>query len=292
MTDASQNAGQAMKQHAHHALAGSSPWIVFLARMGYGAKGVVYALVGVLAVLAAFGRGGQVDGSKSALATLIDEPGGQVLLFVIAVGLAGYALWCFVRAFADPEHEGTDAKGIGKRAISVLKGLIHLALVLAVLQMVFGWGSSGGGSGGGGEGNQAQDWTARVMSWPAGRWLVIIAGIAIAIYGLQQLYKAWTTDLDDQLDLSDMDSSGRQWTIRFARFGMGARGVVFVIIGGFLTIAGIRTDPQKSKGFGEAMRYVQEQPYGPWLLAVVALGLIAYGFYELVRARYRRIDPA
>lgn len=274
-----------LRHHARHALVGSSNWIVLLARLGYAAKAVVYGLVGMLAVLAAFGRGGQVEGSKSALATLLDEPGGKALLVVIAIGLTGYALWCFVQAAVDPERDGSDATGIGKRTFNAFKGVLHLALVVAVVQMIIG---SGGGSTGE---DGTQHWTARVMAWPAGRWIVTVGGVAVAIYGLRQMYRGWTADLDDQLDLSEMTHPAHRWTVRACRFGMAARGAVFVIIGSFLAIAGLRHDPQQSKGFGEAMRYLQEQPYGPWLLAIVAAGLIAYGLYELVRARYRRIEP-
>lgn len=260
----------------------ASPWIERLARAGYAAKGVVYCLVGAFAVLAAVGRGGGTRGSKSALRSLLDEPFGQVLLGIIAIGLAGYALWCFVRATLDPEHE----RKVGKRVFAFVKGLIHVSLVVAVVGMILG-----SGSGSGGDDSGAEKWTRRLMGWPAGIWLVGIAGAAIAGYGLQQLYRAWTADLDDQLSLARLQPDTARWVRYVSRFGMAARGVVFGVIGAFLVLAAWRTDPEEAKGVADALTYLRDQPYGPWLLGAVALGLISYGIYEFVRARYRHIKP-
>jgi hypothetical protein len=147
------------------------------------------------------------------------------------------------------------------------------------------------GTGSGGDDDRGiEKWTAWLMSFPAGAWLVGAAGVFIIGYGAHQLYKAWTTDLDDQLSLGRMGPTAARWTVRFSRFGMAARGVVFGIMGTFLVIAAFRSDPGEAKGVGGALHALQQQPYGPVLLAVVALGLIAYGAYELIRARYRRIE--
>jgi hypothetical protein len=273
---------------ARHAIHAASPWIAILARAGYAAKGVVYVLVGVLALTAAFG-GGHAEGSRGALGTLLGKPFGKVILAVIAAGLAGYALWCFVRAVWDPEREGTSAKAIGKRLFAAGKGVVHAALVVAVVSMLTG---NGGGGGGGGDGDEgARDWTARLMAWPFGPWLVMLIGLAVVGYGVRQLYRGWKSDLDDQLNLGRMNATAARWTVRFSRFGIGARGVIFIVIGGFLALAGWRVDPGEAKGVGQALDSLQRQPYGPWLLGLVALGLIAYGLYEFVRAKYRRIDP-
>lgn len=278
---AEQAARQAVRDAALHA----GPTIEFLARAGYAAKGVVYGLVGGLALLAAFNSGGQTTGSRGALRSLLDQPFGQVLLGVIAAGLAGYALWCFVRAVFDPERDGTGWKGLGKRAFQFGKGVVHVGLVVAAVGMIRGTG------GGGDDDRGLEQWTAWLMSFPAGIWLVGIAGAAVALYGARQLYRAWTTDLDDQLSLGRMGPTAARWTIRFSRFGMAARGVVFAVIGGFLIAAAMHSDPSEAKGVGGALRTLEQQPYGPILLGLVALGLMAYGAYELIRARYRRIDP-
>ena len=286
MTQASTPArgvGDHAQKAARDAAMHTSPAIRTLARAGYAAKGVVYALVGGLALLAAFTSQGQVSGSRGALRWLTNQPFGQALLIVIGAGLAGYALWCFVRAVVDPEDDGNDAKGLAKRAFQFGKGVVHVALVIAVVGMVRGTGDGGGGEG-------IDKWTTKLMSVPLGRWLVAAAGVFVIGYGAQQLYKAWTTDLDDQLSLGRMGPAAAKWTIRFSRFGMAARGVVFGVIGTFLVIAAWHSNPTEAKGVGGALQTLQQQPYGPVLLGVVAVGLISYGIYELIRARYRRIE--
>jgi hypothetical protein len=244
----------------------------------------VYLIIAFFALKAAY-HGERAKGSTDALRSLLGGTGGQALLAAVAVGLAGYALWCFVRAVFDPEGEGSDAKGIAVRAFAFLKGLVHGSLVLAAVGMIVGAAGSGGDETG------IEKWTARLMSWPLGVWLVGSAGAGVIAYGLGQLYRAWTVDLDKQLGFGRMGADLQKWATRFGRFGMAARGVVFAVIGGFLILAAAHANPAEAQGLGEALGTVQQQPYGPWLLAAVSLGLGAYGLYELARARYRRIDP-
>jgi len=275
-----------IQAEVHRAALHASPAIAALARLGYAAKGVVYVLIGGLAFMTAIGSRQDTEGSRGALQTLIDEPFGRVILTLIAFGLAGYAVWCFVRAFFDPERAGTGAKGIAKRAFQFLKGVVHAALVIAVVDMIRGAAASAGG----GDDEGIRDWTAWLMSFPLGVWLVGGVGLGVMAYGAVQVYKGWTSDLDDQLSLARMGPGAARWTVRFSRFGMAARGVVFGIIGVFLVLAAYRANPQEVKGVGEALATLQRQPYGPFLLGAVALGLIAYGLYQFILARYRRIE--
>ena len=269
------------------ALKSASPWIERLARFGYAAKGVVYSLIGLLALLSAGGRGGDTTGSRGALQRLLEQPFGQILVAVLAVGLAGYALWCFIQAVEDPEQEGSDAKGIAKRVWAFAKGVVYFSLVLAALGMAIGMRRSSGG-----DDNRINEWTGKLMELPFGKWLVLIVGIAVVGYGLRQLYRAWKVKLDDQLNLFSLSGPAHAWALRISRFGIGARGVVFGVIGFFLVMAALHSNPSEAKGVGESLGALRDQPYGPWLLGIVALGLIAYGIYEFIRARYRRIDPA
>lgn len=275
-----------VRYEAEKSLAKASPWVARLARAGYAAKGVVYCLVGLLAVLAAFGHGGATTGSKGALRNLLGQPFGVVLVVVVAVGLAGYALWCFVQAVADPEHAGRDAKGIGKRVGRFVRGVVHAGLVVAAIGMVTGRGSGGDGE------SSIDRWTAKLMSWPMGRWIVGIAGACVVGYGLWQLWRAWCADVDRMLSLGEMPAEARRPIVHVSRLGIGARGVVFCVIGIGLVLAAWRTDPQEAMGVGGALGWLAERPYGPWVLAAVAAGLVAYGVYEFVRARYRVIRAA
>lgn len=280
------HSAQGVHQEVRHALRSASPWIARLARFGYAAKGTVYCLIGLLALLAAVGIGGQTTGSRGAIESLLGQPFGQVLVAIVAIGLAAYAMWCFVQAIEDPEQDGSDAKGIAKRFAHFGKGVIHLGLVFAAIGMVIGT------QGGGGEENRADQWTSTLMSFPLGIWLVAAVGLCVLGYGLWQLYRGWVAKLDDQLNLYSLSAAAHKWVVRICRFGIGARGVVFGIIGTFLVIAAYHSNPSEAKGVGDALGTLREQPYGPWLLGVVALGLMSYGIYEFVRARYRLIEPA
>ncbi len=265
---------------ARQAYRAASPWIEGLARLGYVARGVVYLIVGGLAAQAAGGTRGRTADAEGAFSTVLRQPLGKFLLGVLALGLLGYSVWRFVQAIKDPEHEG-----LGKRLGSFLNGVVHVSLAVAAVGML-----TGAAWGGGGEG--AQDWTARLMALPTGIWLVGALGAAVAGFGLYQLYGAWTVKLDEELDLYRMTGTVRQWTVRFGRFGMAARGVVFGLIGVSLLLAASQADPSEARGLGEALRALRGHAYGPWLLGGVAFGLVAYGLYQCIAARYCRIHPA
>jgi Domain of Unknown Function (DUF1206) len=271
---------RAATARAGQAYRAASPWIARLARLGYAARGVVYLLVGGLAAQAAVGTGGRTTDAQGAFSTVLRQPFGKVLVGVLALGLLGYSGWRFVQAIKDPEQEG-----LGKRLGYFLNGMIHGSLALAALGLLTGAAWGGGGDG-------ARDWTARLMALPAGIWLVGAVGVAVAGFGLSQLYSAWAGRLDEDLDLSRMDGTMRQWAVRFGRFGMAARGVVFGVIGVSLLLAACQADPGEARGLGEALRALRGQVYGPWLLGGVAFGLVAYGLYQCVAACYSRIHPA
>lgn len=280
----------AVERAAHDAAEDAAPWVERLARMGYAAKGVVYLLIGLIAVQAAWqgmgqGRGGDVQGSEGALETLLGSGVGRVVLGLIAVGMVGYALWNAVRAALDPEGHGGGAKRIAARAGRGITAVVHLGLAWTAFQLA----RKGHGDGGG---ESADDWTAMVMEQPMGRWIIAAVGVGIVGYGIVQLVRAWKEKVGERLDLSELNGTERQWALRLGRFGLAARGVVFGIIGWFLIQAALHANAGEARGLQGALRAVQEQGYGPWLLGAVGLGLTAYGLYEAVQARYRRIRPA
>lgn len=272
------------QRHGRAAARQAAPWVEKLARMGYAAKGIVYLIIGGIAARAAFGSGERVQGSQGAMRAILDQPGGRLLLGLVALGLAGYALWRFVQAALDPEHKGTDAGGAAKRAGYAVSGVIHTGLALAALRMVAGRGGGGG--------DRTDDWTATLMRQPMGRWLVAAVGLGIVGYGVYALYRAYAVKLSKQLDLSRMGPAAREWAVRSGRAGIAARGVVFAVMGFFLLMAALHSNPREARGLDGALQALQEQAYGPWLLGLVALGLVGYGIYQLVEARYRRIQPA
>lgn len=249
-----------------------------LARLGYASIGIVYMIVGGFAVAAGLGRRGSTGGHTDALALIRDQPFGRVLLAAIAAGMIGYALWRFVSAVTDNEHRGSDAKGLGVRIASFFRGLVYAAIAVEVIRMIMGNGSSSGGE------QKAQHWTARLMQQPFGRWLLAAAGIGVVAYGAYQLYAAWDAKLSKRISLGEIDSSVRGKVIAISRFGIGARGVVFFVIGGSLVLAALRHNPQAAHSTTGAL---QELPLP--LLVLVGFGLAAYGGYALVNAKYRRI---
>jgi len=252
-----------------------------LARFGYGARGVVYGLVGGLALLAAIGSGRQTGGSRSALQTLLSQPFGKVWLVLIAIGLFGFCAWRVLEALTDADRRGSDLKGLCVRAVRLIGGLIYAGLALSALNLALGRGS------GGSEDQAARDWTAWLMSQPFGQWLVGLVGLAIAGGGLAFIVRAWRGNVTEHLSLP---SDKRDWIVTLGRMGFAARGIVFVLIGGFLVLAALHASSTEAQGLGGALQSLQQQPYGWVLLALTALGLFAFGLFGLVQARYRHID--
>ena len=269
-----------------HAIHKASPFVEKFARLGYACKGVIYALVGALAAMSALGRGGQTTGTRGAMGHILNQPLGVVLLFVIALGLACYALWQFIRAVEDPENEGSDGKAIAKRIGIFVSGIVHAMLVVFAAHLLLGTP----GHARGGDDANAQGWSATVMSYPMGRVALGLIGAGIAAYGLYQLYRSYVAKLDKQLALERLGATARRVVIWVSRFGQAARGVVFGTIGAFLILAALHYNASKARGIGGALAALRDQPFGPWLLCAVALGLVAYGVYQLVKARYRRIE--
>lgn len=259
----------------------AAPWVVRLARLGYAARGIVYVIVGFVAAQAALGRRGDVADQRGALTEIASHSGGRLILGLLAVGLVGFAVWRFVEAGLDPERDGA-----AKRALFALSGVVHATLALTAARMAMGSGAGRSGESG------ADSWAARAMEAPAGRWLVGLAALGIAAFGVQQLVQAYKAKLDKRLDLSRMGSESRVWAVRAARAGLAARGVVFAIIGFFLLQAALHRNPNETRGMSGALTALRDASYGPWLLGLVALGLMAFGVTELIKARYRRITPA
>lgn len=264
--------------------AASHPWMEKLARLGYAARGAVYFVVGLLATQAAFGVGGQTTDSKGALQAIVTQPFGKFLLVIITAGLIGYALWQILKTFVDPEHPGEKLGGkqIARRIGYGISAGSYAVLALTAIKLILG-------TGGGGDSNSTQDWTARILAQPFGQWLVGLAGLIVIGVGLYEIYNAFKGKFIEKLHLLNMNSNQRSLTIALGKLGITARGIIFMMIGAFLIQAALAVDPNRAKGLGDTLETLAQQPFGPWLLGVVALGLIAYSLYSLVEARYRQL---
>jgi hypothetical protein len=262
-----------------------APWLEKLARLGFLAKAVLYVTIGALATAAALRLGGTpATGSRGAMAHLLDAPFGEVLLVVIAIGLLGYAAWRIVEGIADPEGHGRAPKALARRAGSIGVGVVHVALAISAIKLAAGDLSASV------EGQQTQHWTARAMATPGGTAALWIVALAFIGYGGHQLYNAYRSKLDRRLALGRLSQRARRLVVAASRFGIGARGVVFATIGILLARGIQHRDPREARGVRAALLQLFELGRGPFL--AVAVGLVAYGIYQLINARYRRIAVA
>jgi len=247
-----------------------------MARIGYVARGVIYLVIGGLALMAAFGEGGQTTNSKGAILKILQQPFGYVLLGLLIVGLLAYAAWRAVQAIKDADQHGTDAKGLAIRGGLLVSCITHLLLAFWALTLMFGSGS--GSSQGGGQ---------SFISGAFGQVLLAIAAVAVAGAAVAHLYKGWTAGFEKYVHLPAKHSS---WARPLCRFGLMARGVVWAIIAWFLIDAAMQARTGDIQGMGDALRALRDSGYGPWLLGIVAAGLFAFGVYSVLEALYRRID--
>ena len=258
-----------MTDHANTAL----EWLM---RAGYGARGVVYLIVGGLAFFAAL-NGGEAEGTSGALNFLIRQPFGTVLLAITAAGLFAYTLWRLVDGIMDLENEGDDAEGYANRAGQIMSGLTHAALgVSAILILMKGARASGDDS-------SAENWSASLMQHPAGQLVVIAAGITTLCVAIYLFHKAWNAA--HRKDIIRREMAERLEPA--VRFGLAAHGFVLLIVGGLILLAGISANPEHAAGLGEALRILETQAYGRVLLALAGAGLVGFAVYCFVMARYR-----
>lgn len=258
-------------------------WVRVMGRVGYVAKGVVYAMVGVLAVRVASGNGGETEGPKGAIQEIGSQPFGRTLLGVLAVGLAGYALWRFVQAAKDTEMKGGDAQGLAIRIGFVISGLVYLSLAVFAGGRAFGF--VGGGSG---DSDAQRHYSARLLSESWGPWALGLIGVIVIGVGLTQLYKAYHATFMKYYDRSRMDETMLQRAKHAGQAGLTARCVTFGIIGWFLIQAAWTANAGQTKGLDEVLAMISAQPYGKVLLGLVAIGMIAYAVHCVLQGVYRR----
>lgn len=258
-------------------------WVERAARLGYLVKGVVYVTVGLLALQAALGVGGRTTGASGALQSLARQPFGAALIGVVAVGLVGYALWRAVQALVDVERKGRSPKGLLKRAGYLLSGLAYGALALEAWRLLLGFGS-------GSSGESAELWTARLLTAPLGGWLVGAGALALFGLAVNAAVVAAGRMYRSKLELDRMGVGARAVADATAVAGLLGRGAVFAAVGVLLLRAALTSNPQEAGDSAEALGAIAGVPYGPWLLGLVALGLVAFGAYAGVQARYRKMD--
>lgn len=255
-------------------------WVAGLARAGMVASGVLYGTVGALALGVALGQGGKTTDSGGALTTVAQQSWGAALLVLLAVGFAGYALWRFAVAAFGEKLETNEELNVAKRAWYVARGAFYAFLCWKAVDLLLGARSAE---------TDEQEKSAELLSWPAGRWLVVAIGVGVLVYGIGSLYRGLTRKFEDDLKTHQMSRRERRWITRLGVVGYSARGLVLGLVGIFFLKAGLEYDPSESKGLDGALAEVAQQPYGGALLGVVAAGLVAYGLFRIAQARYREV---
>jgi hypothetical protein len=250
----------------------------WLARAGLVARGVIYAIVGVLAIEVAVGAGGKTTNQQGALHEIAKQPLGKVLLVLMIVGLAGYATWRIVRAAIGHGPEASD--DTKERISGLASGIAYAMLCVTAVSILIG---SGGGSG------SPDKTTGGVLGWPGGQLLVGLAGVIIIGVGLEQGYKGIAKKFLEQSKTAEMSESVRRAFTALGVFGHLARMVVFVLIGYFLLRAAIDFNPDEAVSLDGALSALAKASYGPVLLGIVAAGLIGFAAYSIADARYRKV---
>jgi len=242
-------------------------------RFGLMSKGVVYILIGVLAITAS-----QSTGSKDVINWLAQQPFGAILLVLISIGLLSYAIWRWYRAVKNPQMIGQDKTGTAKRIGYAASGTLYGALAVYAITKVIGSGGGGGSS--------REQLTSEAMSMPLGEWLVGLLGVALIGGGIYQIYKALSEKYKEKIQMSALSEEERVVFNTSAKAGLISRGVVFGVLGYFFIQAAIQSNPQQAGGTDEALSWLQSSGV-PWAGLLVAIGLAAYGVYMFVMARYR-----
>jgi Domain of Unknown Function (DUF1206) len=260
----------------------ANPQLELLERLGYVVRGALYAVMGFLALRIALSQpGGKATDLSGSLVWLIGNPFGKVVLVVTIIGLIAYSIWGFVRAIYDPLHRGHDAKGIAARIGFITSALSYLAIVFFALQIL------------GGQGGASHDSTQKTVSTlltnPAGGAITVVLGVISLGIAIGQFIEAYRATFKNDLKAAEMSTSERDIAIGLGRFGMAARGVTFLVIGWFLIQAGIHHNASDAHGFGGAFLFLLAQPYGRWLVGIIALGFVALGLHSFACARWVRL---
>jgi hypothetical protein len=252
-----------------------------LSRAGLASKGVIYLLIGSLAVQIGLGDTGEEADKSGALQTVAERPGGTPVLWLLVIGFAGLALWRYAESvYGQPGPDGAKAT---KKLASLGRGVFYTVGCLGILAFVLGHGASSSD-------DQSKEFTARAMAEPGGRWLVLAVGLGFIGWGIGNIVNAVRRKFLEKLSTGRMSPRTRKAVKVTGVVGRSARGLVFGAVGVFLAHSAITFDPDKAKGLDGTLRELADTPAGPWALVAVALGLVAYGVYEFCEARWRRIE--
>ena len=251
-----------------------------LSRAGFVARGLIYGIIGLFAFEVAVSDTGKLTNQQGAIQTVSDQPLGGFLLLVLAIGLGGYAIWRLFRAALG--HGPEDSDSTLDRLGGLGSGIVYGALCIAAIRVLTGSSAAGPSS-------KPDQTTAGVFDWPAGRWLVGVAGLVMLGVAAYQLGKGVRQKFLDEIKTEQMSAATRTWITWIGTIGHVARAIVFGLVGWFLLKAAYEFDAKEAVGLDGALAKILDAAYGPWLLGFVAAGLMAFGLYSISEARYRKI---
>lgn len=249
-----------------------------MARVGLAARGVIYVLIGWVAIMVALGRTTGHADQRGALQMLSGKPYGLISLWLLAAGFAAYSLWRLSEAAFGVTVDGN---GPGPRLKSLGRAVLYASFAVTTFSVIQGAKRS--------QSNQQKDWTARVMSHPGGRWAVGLLGVIVVIVGLVLVAQGMHRRFQKYLRTAEMSARTRRIVMRLGMIGTTARGLVFALTGALVIEAAVKYQPSKAGGLDTALRTLRDQPYGKFALIIAALGLLAFGAYGLCEARWRKV---
>jgi hypothetical protein len=261
--------------------AADSPYLGWLARIGLAARGTMYILIGIIAVEIATGNSSQQADRTGAVRLVAKTPFGSVILWLLVIGFAGMTLWRLSEAIWGAAGEG--GRKASKRAANLARAIFYGAVTYGILKYALGVGAPSASD------KESQDLTAEALKVQGGQVIVGVVGAVIIGAGLYVAYRAFKRKFLKHLRLGPASARTRKVVTRLGQVGGIARGVVFVTVGIFLIIAAQDANPKQAKGIDTALRALAHTPAGPWLLIVIALGLVTFGVYSWCEARWRAV---
>ncbi len=256
-------------------------WMTWLAKAGLTARGVMYVLIGIIAVQVAIDGSRQQADRTGAVHLVAQTAFGSLILWLLVIGFAGMTLWRLSEAaWGSP---GADGRKASKRLANLARAVFYAVVTFGILKYALGVGQPSSSD------SQSQDLTAAAMKYQGGQVIVALAGVVVVIAGLYVIYRAYKLKFLKHLRMGSASPRTRKVVTRLGQAGGIARGAVFATIGVFLVIAAKDANPRQAKGIDSALRALAHTPLGPWLLVVVAIGLMMFGVYSWCEARWRAV---
>jgi hypothetical protein len=261
--------------------AGNSKYVDWLARAGFGARGVMYVIIGILAIQIAFGSSGHKADQSGAVRVVGNTPFGAALLWLLVIGFAGMALWRLSEAlYGGP---GADGRKASNRLIAAFKTVLYGFIAYGITKYALGLGAPKSSN------KQSVDLTATAMRHPGGRILVGIVGLVLIGVGAWLAWRGFERKFLGELKTGEMSPQTKKVVTFLGRYGGIARGIVFAAAGLFLLIAAVHANAHQAKGIDATLRTFTHTPAGPWLLVLVAIGLVLFGGYSFAESRWRKL---